>query len=761
MGRGSGGSSPRSVILVVEDNPAAAEALELILTELGYRLTGTVPSASAAIKSAARDRPDLVLMDIGLEGSVDGIEAATILHGKLGIPVIYTTGLSDRTTVKRACDTDPFGYLVKPFDPEDLERSIERALHRHASEQRIKKRERLWGALVEADPEAVVVADEDDRIVSLNGVAEYLLGLAAEQAEGQPTREVVRLVSAGTGVPLTPARRATERRMTIPLANAVLVDRGNARLPVGGSVAPIIDSGGQVVGSVFRMRVMAPAGRVGALDLNALLGESLGILMHLLGPDVHVVYELDDDIPGIDAERQRVQQLLIELIALGCGSMSKGKVKIRTATAELSGGLDRGGATIAPGRYAELAITAASREAGLIAWPSPIELRAWDDGDAGTGAVAPVLTVAAECGAHLMVDDNGDRQSTARIYFPVHRVAGGPTDGEATTAPAESESAGIAAGAAQAARRGSVGAPAPDDPSSTTAAARLHQRARDLVAESMRMAQDDQPPDLAECERLIRRMTSCLDASPELLLKAMDREQPFSTSAHCVNVAVIALELATACRLSEAERELAGLAGLLHELSANRLSRTLVQGPQRLAARKAALLRAAPGRSATLVRRAGGEHDALADVIAQVYERADGSGFPAGLKGDEISTVASVVGIADVFDDHIREQPGRSAISGYDAVSRLVEEGPELFSPTAVKGLLRSFSLYPHGEFVLLTSGEIGKVIAVNKAVPSRPVISVLSDEQGLPLAHEKLVDLAEHPLMQVVVALTRDEVPW
>jgi PAS domain S-box-containing protein len=758
MGHGSGGSSPQASILVVEDNPAAVEALELILAELGYRLTGAVSSASDAIKSAARHRPDLVLMDIGLEGSVDGIEAATILHGKLGIPVIYTTGSSDRRTVKRACDTDPFGYLVKPFDPEELERSIELALHRHASEQRTKKRERLWGALVEADPEAVVVADENDRIVSLNGVAEYLLGLAAEQAEGQPTHEVVRLVAAGTGVPLTPTRRATERRMTIPLANAVLVDRGNTRLPVGGSVAPIIDSGGQVVGSVFRMRVMAPAGRVAALDLNALLAESLGVLMHLVGPDVHVVYELDDDIPGIDAERQRAQQLLIELIALGCGSMSKGKLTIRTATAELSGGLDRGGTTIAPGRYAELAITAASSEAGMIAWPTPIELRAFGDGDVGTGQIAPVLTVAAECGAHLVVDDSGERQSTARIYFPVHRVARGPTD--VTIAPAESESAGITAAADTSGRRGHVGAPAPEDPSSTAAVAtRLHRQARDLVAESMRMAQDDEPPDLAECKRLVRQMAACLDSGPELLLKAMDREQPFSASAHCVNVAVIALEVATACGLSETERELAGLVGLLHELSANRFSRSLVQGPVRLAAKD--VLRAAPGRSATLVRRVGGEHDALADVIAQVYERADGSGFPAGLKGGEISEVASVVGIADVFDDHIREQPGRSAISGYDAISRLVEEGPTLFSPTAVKGVLKSFSLYPHGEFVLLTSGEIGKVIAVNKAVPSRPVVSILSDDQGQPLAHEKLVDLAKHPMMHVVVALTRDEVPW
>lgn len=62
---------------------------------------------------------------------------------------------------------------------------------------------------------------------------------------------------------------------------------------------------------------------------------------------------------------------------------------------------------------------------------------------------------------------------------------------------------------------------------------------------------------------------------------------------------------------------------------------------------------------------------------------------------------------------------------------------------------------------MLLTNGEIGKVIAVNKAVPSRPVVSILSDEQGQPLAHVKLVDLAKHPMMQVVVALTRDEVPW
>ncbi len=115
-------------ILVVEDDRIIARSLRMILERLGYEVTALASTGDAAIREAEENKPDLILMDIVLDGAMDGIEAAGIIRSHTNIPLIYLTAHADHTTRKRADATQPFGYLSKPIMREDLRRNIEQAL---------------------------------------------------------------------------------------------------------------------------------------------------------------------------------------------------------------------------------------------------------------------------------------------------------------------------------------------------------------------------------------------------------------------------------------------------------------------------------------------------------------------------------------------------------------------------------------------------------------------------------------------------------
>ena len=117
-------------ILIIEDERVAAETLALDLKQYNYQVLGIVNSGEEAIKKVAATKPDLILMDIVLQGTMDGIATGKKIQGTDNIPIIYLSSCSDRDTLKRARETKPKGYLVKPYKPEDLKATIESALQR-------------------------------------------------------------------------------------------------------------------------------------------------------------------------------------------------------------------------------------------------------------------------------------------------------------------------------------------------------------------------------------------------------------------------------------------------------------------------------------------------------------------------------------------------------------------------------------------------------------------------------------------------------
>ena len=117
-------------ILVVEDEAIVAMDIADTLRRLGHVVTAAVPSGERAIASVKENRPDLILMDIGLEGEMDGIRTAAQIRAEFSIPVIYLTAFVDEKTLERAKVTAPTGYLTKPFEENDLRIAIEVGLYR-------------------------------------------------------------------------------------------------------------------------------------------------------------------------------------------------------------------------------------------------------------------------------------------------------------------------------------------------------------------------------------------------------------------------------------------------------------------------------------------------------------------------------------------------------------------------------------------------------------------------------------------------------
>ncbi len=129
----------RKRILIVEDEPVTAEDIKRILEELNYNVINIITSGERAVEEAFETKPDIILMDIFLDGGSDGITSAEMIKEKLNVPIVYITAVDDDKTFQRAIVTEPYGYIIKPFRKKDLESTIELAIYKHNKEMELIK----------------------------------------------------------------------------------------------------------------------------------------------------------------------------------------------------------------------------------------------------------------------------------------------------------------------------------------------------------------------------------------------------------------------------------------------------------------------------------------------------------------------------------------------------------------------------------------------------------------------------------------------
>ncbi|MBK8808473.1 MAG: response regulator [Bacteroidales bacterium] len=148
-------------ILIVEDTRIIALSIKNDLEELNYEIAGIVDNGAEAIEKAQKLQPDLILMDINIKGSIDGIETSRQILSVMNVPIIYLTAYTDKSTVNRAINTSPYGYIIKPYEEKTLEITLNYAFYKH-------EHERTFRNIFNATHDGLTITDLEGQIVDSN-----------------------------------------------------------------------------------------------------------------------------------------------------------------------------------------------------------------------------------------------------------------------------------------------------------------------------------------------------------------------------------------------------------------------------------------------------------------------------------------------------------------------------------------------------------------------------------------------------------------
>jgi len=180
-------------ILVVEDESLIAADLQRRLERMGYSAPAVAHSGEEALGYARKTPFDLVLMDIRLQGPMDGIAAAHRLKHELQMPVVYITAHADHETVERAKLTEPFGYVIKPVADASLRSAVQIALYKDELERRLRTSEGWLATTLGSIGDGIIACDNSGEIAFMNRVAERLTGWESAAAKGKPLMDVLGL----------------------------------------------------------------------------------------------------------------------------------------------------------------------------------------------------------------------------------------------------------------------------------------------------------------------------------------------------------------------------------------------------------------------------------------------------------------------------------------------------------------------------------------------------------------------------------------
>jgi PAS domain S-box-containing protein len=177
-------------IFIVEDEAVVALDIRHRLQQLGYEIAGMASSGEDAMSAVGALHPDLVLMDVNLGTGIDGIETAARIREQLHIPVVYITAFSDAELIARIRVTEPFAYILKPFEEAELHAAIEIALVRNGLETTIREQKKLLATTLDNIDDGVIVAGMDGTIRYMNPVAEALTGWTVDESVGRLLHDV-------------------------------------------------------------------------------------------------------------------------------------------------------------------------------------------------------------------------------------------------------------------------------------------------------------------------------------------------------------------------------------------------------------------------------------------------------------------------------------------------------------------------------------------------------------------------------------------
>ena len=279
-------------IMVVEDEGVVAMQIAETLKGLGYEVPIMAMTGEEAVARLLETEPDLVLMDIHLRGGISGVEAAHRIRQRLDVPIVYLTAFSDSETLDQAQLTEPYGYVLKPFEEKSLHAILQMSLMKHRRTRGMRENGWWMSAVAESMMEAVLICDPKGYVKFANPAAETLLGRKRQEVVETRLSEILQLVDAESRAPVAfPVTEPfLEGRSTIQ-ANCRLVLGPDREVPVELSASPLRSPEGTLFGILYVFRETRERDRIQNVVLRQL--EELAVVQRRLLPSREVA------IPGV------------------------------------------------------------------------------------------------------------------------------------------------------------------------------------------------------------------------------------------------------------------------------------------------------------------------------------------------------------------------------------------------------------------------------------------------------------------------------
>ncbi len=253
--------------------------------------------------------------------------------------------------------------------------------------------------------------------------------------------------------------------------------------------------------------------------------------------------------------------------------------------------------------------------------------------------------------------------------------------------------------------------------------------------------------DAKEIKESVGRLTDSVVRNPDaMLLVSRLKEKSVEAHARALQVSLYMIVFGRFLQLQREELELLGLLGLLQDIGKTRLPPSLLDKKGPLTPAETDIARMHVGFSAEVLRATPGIHPELPRLVLLHHERQDGTGYPHGLKGDEIGLYGSMAAIADTFDALTAVRSYATPLSPSSALSVLYKERGTGFHPELVEQFIQCVGAFPVGSVVELNSGEVGIVITQNLMRRLKPRVMVVLDAKGHPVRPHKILDLDRDP---------------
>ncbi len=255
-------------IMIVEDEIIVAKDIQRILKKLGYEAYDPFSNGKKAIEALEKLHPDLVLLDINLKGSeLDGINVGEKIHQNYQIPFIYLTAFSDKNTLERAKMTEPYGYIIKPFEEDDIRTAVEIAYYKYTKDLEIANKGNRFALALDSVDVAVIITDSNEKVIFMNKMAETLTGCHKQDAIGKDISQAMKNSGNETRTVFkTLAHTVVGEAHKDKSDGSVAISNGMAEHKVSVNTFPILTVNNKINGCAF---VLSSPGHKEPLEENA------------------------------------------------------------------------------------------------------------------------------------------------------------------------------------------------------------------------------------------------------------------------------------------------------------------------------------------------------------------------------------------------------------------------------------------------------------------------------------------------------------